>query len=144
MLSETRFETVPIAELRRMGIVIEQNAYPRNVLIVDSDRIITDTRVAILSRCGYAAYAAYDVESALEIARLCPPEIFVCDLAMPRMNGVALARKIRLLAPECKVILISDFNASSETLEAAANEGFGVNLNRPVHPAELATLLDSL
>jgi PleD family two-component response regulator len=67
VLRKMHFETVPLAEvpLARANSVDEQSVV---VMVVDDEKVIADTLVAILARSGYTAIAAYDGESALERA----------------------------------------------------------------------------
>jgi DNA-binding NtrC family response regulator len=87
---------------------------------VDDERVVADTLSAILDLHGYAVMTAYDPHSAFEMARLVPPELLITDMAMPRMNGIDLAIKIRLAAPDCEVIL---FSGHEVTVPLQANAG---------------------
>lgn len=145
MSCATRFPIISKIELVRMGLLMEPHPNPRAVLIVDSERILADTRAAILNGWGYAVFKAYDVKSALELARKIPPEILVSDLHLRGGDGLTLVKKIRSLAPACKVLLISGVNESNDLLREAQREGIELSLSiRPVHPPELLRLLDSL
>ena len=49
----------------------------------------------LLEEEGYAVRRAYDGMSALQEAAIAPPDLVLSDVAMPRMNGVALAQRLR-------------------------------------------------
>jgi len=60
------------------------------VLVVDDERVIADTLVAILKARGFSAFAAYDGNQGLEAARVLQPGVIISDLAMPKMNGLEM------------------------------------------------------
>jgi len=131
-------EIIPLADLPLSTMHIEESRYHPVVLVVDDEEIIADTRVAILASWGYAAMASYDAESALEIARVIPPEILITDVRLTGMNGVDLAIEIQSRVPDCKVILFSGQADSLNLLALARNAGHNFTLlQKPVHPAEL-------
>ena len=108
------------------------------ILVVDDEPIIADTIAKILEQQRFSALAAYDGETAIEIALLNPPQLVVSDVMMPGMNGIELGMKIRRMFPDCSVILSSGQSASSNLLMAALSAGnHFVFLEKPVHPKVL-------
>ncbi|MCC6314251.1 MAG: response regulator [Thermomicrobiales bacterium] len=67
----------------------------RTVLIVDDDRHIVGVLAALLEDEGYRVRRAYDGMSALQEAEVAPPDLVLSDVAMPKMNGLALAQRLR-------------------------------------------------
>ncbi len=55
---------------------------------------------------------------ALEEAASFTPDIVLTDVRMPRMDGVALARELRKLHPDCRIVFMSGY-ADREYLKAA-------------------------
>lgn len=138
MSSALSVETISLADLPLAASKIEESGHRPVVLVVDDEEIIADTRVAILAGWGYAAMASYDAETALEMARVIPPEILICDACLTGMNGVDLAIEIRSKVPDCKVILFSGQADSLNLLALTRNAGHNFTLlQKPVHPAEL-------
>src|SRR3954470_15444359 len=131
-----KFETVPVAELEARKLQPDQSPTVPVVLVVDDEPAIADTLVKILKRSGYAAEAAYDGKSALEMALLVPPELLLTDVAMPGMDGVELAIAIQRAVPDCKVLLLSGNAGIDNTAlgeHHTATSTFSV-LAKPVHP----------
>src|SRR3954465_11189791 len=102
-----KFETVPLAELEARKLQPDQSPTAPVVLVVDADPAEADSLVGLLKRAGYAAEAAYDGKTALEMGLLVPPELLLTDVAMPGMDGVELAIAVRKAVPDCKVLLLS-------------------------------------
>lgn len=67
----------------------------RTVLIVDDDRHIVELLAGLLEEEGYAVRRAYDGLSALQEAAIAPLDLVLSDVAMPRLNGIALAQRLR-------------------------------------------------
>ncbi len=116
------------------------------MLVVDDEQIIANTLVAILSAEGYTADAAYNGESAIEMARVLPPELLISDVVMPGMSGVSLAVSIVDSYPDCRVLSFSGQAATSDILADTRSLGHDFRvLGKPIHPqallAEAARLL---
>src|ERR1700741_1309162 len=116
MSSEMNFQTVPLAELASRGITAQTNQPEPVVLVVDDEDVIADTLVAILTQNHISAMAAYNGKSALEIARIVPPDLLLTDVVMPGMSGIDLAIAIRQSIPDCKVMLFSGQAATVDLL----------------------------
>lgn len=67
----------------------------RNVLIVDDDRHIVAMLASLLEDEGLVVRKAYDGLTAFQEAELSPPDLVLSDIAMPKMNGLALAQRLR-------------------------------------------------
>ncbi len=70
------------------------NQRPR-ILVADDDRLILMTLAEGLEVAGFEVLTARDGVEALEIAREERPELALLDIRMPRMDGVALAERLR-------------------------------------------------
>ena len=125
----------PNSEGHMAGTTNQQN--PR-VLVVDDERIISDSLAIILSKSGYDARAAYSGEMAIEMARNFCPDMLITDVLMPGISGIEAAIKVRELLPTCKVLLFSGQAATQNLLETASAQGHEFELfAKPVHPREL-------
>src|SRR5271154_2176338 len=135
MPGRLNFQTVPLAEIPKDVLLSKPQPV---VLIVDDERVIADTLAAILSCNGYAALTAYDGMSALETARVVPPQMVITDVYMPGMSGIDLAIAIRKGIPDCKVLLFSGQASTVDLLTATRNAGYDfAALTKPIHPTEL-------
>jgi len=111
---------------------------PRVILVVDDEKIIADTLSAILNKSGFAVMTAYDAKTALEFARVIPPELLITDVAMPGMNGIDLAIAVSQLIPDCKILLFSGQASTIDLLDSARHQGHHFNLlTKPIHPTDM-------
>ncbi|RYJ02207.1 MAG: PAS domain-containing sensor histidine kinase [Acetobacteraceae bacterium] len=113
------------------------------VLVEDEDPL---RRLAerVLTRAGHTVLPADSAEAALARLEAAPrPALLVSDVAMPGMDGVALARALRQRWPDLPVVLVSGY-AEAALQADLAGEGFHF-LAKPYAPAELlATLAEAL
>ena len=138
MHRKMNFQTVPLAQLALKGVTLQADQPRPVVLVVDDETVIADSLAAILRQNGIAAMTAYNGHSALEIARVVPPDLLLSDVAMPGMNGIDLAIAISQATPSCKVILFSGQAATVDLLSTARNAGYDfTTLAKPLHPTEL-------
>jgi CheY-like chemotaxis protein len=112
------------------------------ILVVDDERVIADTLAIILNQYGYEAYTGYDGIQAVERARSLSPDLMICDVIMPHMNGIEAAIHIRAFLPTCKILLFSGQAATADLLESARARGHEFEiLAKPVHPQDLLAKL---
>lgn len=78
------------------------------LLLVDDDPKVRAFAKALLSgeEVG-TVYEAPDGETAIEISYENHPLLVILDYQMPRMNGEAVARILRLISPGVRIILLS-------------------------------------
>lgn len=115
------------------------------VLVVDDEHVIADTLTAILEYQGFSATAAYNAQSALDMARSNPPALLITDVVMPGMTGVELAIALKKTVPHCKILLFSGQAATADLLSEARGEGHNFTvLSKPVHPTELLAKVSAM
>ncbi len=109
-----------------------------SILVVDDEKRIADTLALILASKGYAARAAYDGASGIEMCRELRPDLVISDVVMPGMNGIEMAIAIRRQFSNCRVLLFSGQAASADMPEQARTRGHSFELlAKPIHPEEL-------
>ena len=112
------------------------------VLVVDDNEDAAATMAILLKHCGHIAHLAGDGETALQQAPLLRPDMMFIDLAMPKLDGLAVARLLRKL-PECAgtpLIAVSGFVDSEHRAQATA-AGFDDFLAKPYPLSELLETL---
>jgi CheY-like chemotaxis protein len=115
----------------------------RRVLIVDDNRDGAETLAELIEMLGYDAEATYDGPSALAKIRANPPDIVLCDIGLPGMDGYQLAGILRAdRAKGMRLIAVSGY-AQPEDLKRSAEAGFDAHVAKPPDPAELKRLLSS-
>jgi two-component system cell cycle sensor histidine kinase/response regulator CckA len=108
------------------------------VLLVEDEMVLRRLAERLLERTGHALLLAESVEGALDLLEQAPaPGMLVSDIALPGMDGLELARRLRHRWPGLPVVLTSGYVGLREELAA---EGFQL-LAKPYTPAELLAAL---
>src|SRR5688572_21767404 len=78
------------------------------LLLVDDDAELRSFVRVLLSELDLGpVYEAPDGETAIEISYEHQPRLVVLDFEMPRMNGQAVARVLRLISPGARIVLLT-------------------------------------
>jgi len=72
----------------------------RRVLVVDDERVISDSLSLILSKSGFACKSAYNGEQAIDVARTILPDLIISDILMTGMTGIEAAITVREFLPD--------------------------------------------
>lgn len=116
-------------------------ATPR-VLVVDDEELVAKTLTAILNKSGFSARAICDGKSAVAEASEWRPDIFLCDVIMPEMDGIETAIRVREAAPSCRIFLISAQERQAARVAEQKAHGYDFEfILKPIHPLELIQLL---
>ena len=91
-----------------------------HVLIVDDDPSLLDMLAMALEDAGYAVSTAPDGEAGLAEIRSGEPDLAVCDINMPKLDGFSVCRKLR--AEENPIPLILLTSRDNEVDEALGLE----------------------
>ncbi|WP_022852990.1 PAS domain-containing hybrid sensor histidine kinase/response regulator [Thermodesulfatator atlanticus] len=84
-----------------------------NILVVEDDDLVREPIVELLRSSGYQVEAASDGLAALEVLTKKKFDLVISDLIMPKMGGEKLAKKIKELYPDTKIILASGYPEGS-------------------------------
>jgi DNA-binding response OmpR family regulator len=78
------------------------------ILVIDDDPWTREALAAILRRAGYrvTAAAAFDPELVVTADAL-SCQVAVVDFHLPTLNGLEVARRLKELQPECRIVMIS-------------------------------------
>lgn len=115
------------------------------VLVVDDERAIAHSLALILRNAGFSATAALGGESALEIAEEFRPDFLITDVAMPGMDGFALARAMVARYPKCRIFLFSGHAWATDYLRPYLDEGYPFAfIPKPIHPDDLIARLQAV
>jgi DNA-binding NarL/FixJ family response regulator len=79
---------------------------------------------------------AADGEEAVELAEREQPDVVLLDLQMPKLDGIGATRRIREVAPEARVVVLTAFS-DREGIIDAFDAGATGYLLKDAEPAEL-------
>jgi CheY-like chemotaxis protein len=78
------------------------------ILVIDDDRWTREALVSILRRAGYQVTTREGIDSKLEVGHFPQRyEVAVLDYHLPQLNGLEVARRLKRLQPDCRIVMIS-------------------------------------
>lgn len=110
------------------------------VLVVDDNEDTANSSSILLQLWGHDVRVAYSGEAALESVATFEPDVFLLDIALPRMSGFEMARRFRGRFPDALLVAVTGF-ADATYRVLGEQVGFDLYLVKPVNPSDLETLL---
>jgi CheY-like chemotaxis protein len=120
----------------------EASSNPLRILVVEDNPDTAESFTTLLGIWGHKALFALDAQAALSTADSFAPDVMICDLGLPGMDGYELARTIRR-QPALRgatLIALSGYGRDEDRTRSA-EAGFDHHL---VKPADLEAIADLL
>jgi CheY-like chemotaxis protein len=116
---------------------------PASVLIIENSMDVADSIARFLRvGAGHDVRVAYDGPSGIRMAVAELPDAVVCDIAMPRMDGLKVASELSELRPRPLLIAVTGY--AGEYPEATARAaGFDFYLVKPADPFVIEALIQN-
>ena len=114
----------------------------KTILLIDDDEICRAPAAELLRRSNWRVFEAEDGESGMQMAVLHRPDVILCDLLMPRVNGYQVCRAVRDHAElrNTKIIVVTgrDYAADRKSADEAGADAYLVK------PLEFTTLKETI
>jgi CheY-like chemotaxis protein/anti-sigma regulatory factor (Ser/Thr protein kinase) len=118
------------------------SAPKRRVLLIDDNADAAETLRDILESFGHEVTVALDGTSGIQRARETRPDVVICDLGLPDLNGYDVARALRQDAAlrSTRLIALSGYGYP-EDKQRSLGSGFELHFTRPAPLDELAAAI---
>jgi CheY-like chemotaxis protein len=115
-------DRVEPASVQKEKITISQGL--KTVLVAEDEEAVRELACEFLKSAGYNVLTASNGAEALALAESSRQDIhaLVTDLVMPRMRGSELARRLKTLQPQIKVIYVSGYLDYQQTANEFVEE----------------------
>jgi len=112
---------------------------PPRVLILDAEKVISDTLCMVLNQSGYQARPVYGHVEAVAVAREFEPDVFLAEMFNRwDFNGCETAAELRTFLPEVRVAICSGSATAAPIYEDFRRRGYDFDIfAKPVHPNDL-------
>lgn len=115
------------------------------VLVVDDDPQVLRLMRVNLELEGYDVVSAPDGEEALEAVLNERPDVVVCDVMMPGMDGLTVLRNLRSNPRTSKIpFVVVSAKAQRTDVKAALDMGADRYITKPFDPQELLDAVEHL
>jgi CheY-like chemotaxis protein len=112
------------------------------VLIIEDNHDTADSLQQLLDLCGYEVKVAYDGPGGVRAAQEWGPDVVLCDIGLPGLNGYGVAQALRQhrATSNARLIAITAYD-SEEARKRSHQVGFERHFVKPV---DLDVLLQAL
>ena len=115
------------------------------VLVIDDNRDAADMLTEVIRKLGHEALAAYEGREAIKQAAIHHPDMVLCDLKMPDMDGFNVASGIRRQPHGEHALLVALTGMTGEVVKRHAYAaGFDLFIIKPASIVSLQEVLDIL
>ena len=115
------------------------------VLVADDDEDILSLVALRFRRSGLEVILARDGEEALELIQTRAPDAAVLDIAMPKLTGLEVVRRVRdSEATKSMPIVLLTARAAEKDVELGIEAGADEYVTKPFSPQDLYTCVKSV
>lgn len=113
----------------------------RNILLVDDEEDIREVLAISLQDLGYRVTLAENGQKALDLFETRGFPIVLTDIKMPVMDGIELLKKIKAMAPDTEIIMITGHGDMDLAIESFRNQAVEF-ITKPVDVQSLEIALE--
>lgn len=112
---------------------------PARILVIEDHPVNLDLFVYLLEAAGYRTITAQDGRAGLTVARQERPDLIVCDILLPEVDGRDVARQLKA-DPELRAIplLAVTAHAMVGDRDDVLAAGFDGYMSKPIDPVTFA------
>ena len=114
------------------------------ILLIDDEKSIRNVLKDILQHEGYRIEEAADGEQGLQKLAAQPFDLVLCDIKMPKMDGLEVLQQIMQLQPDVPVIMISGHGTIETAVDAVKKGAFDFIAKPPDLNRLLITIRNAL
>jgi len=119
------------------------HGHGQKILVVDDEPALTSVLQKMLCRLDYQVTATTQAREAIRLIRenAAQFDLVITDLTMPEMDGLEVARQLRVIQPELLVILVSGYGAVVDD-DSLREAGICERLEKPLSYSDLAAVVE--
>jgi two-component system, OmpR family, KDP operon response regulator KdpE len=114
-----------------------------SILVVDDDPAFREGLSASLQSSGYSVDTARNAQQALDYVRERPVDVVLLDVNMPGINGVEACRRVRAVAPQTGIVMLT-VRDSEDDMVTALEAGADDYITKPFRFRELVARLHAV
>jgi two-component system response regulator HydG len=104
-----------------------------DILVVDDDDIVRESVSEALESAGHRVARANDGEAAISLFASRPFDVAICDVHMPRMDGLTLCRRLRRESPGTALVIMTSYGNVPDAV-ASLRGGVVDYVSKPFDP----------
>jgi two-component system, sensor histidine kinase and response regulator len=114
----------------------------KKILVIEDDESIRRSVGMMLRISGFEAFYAENGSIGLQMAQQSMPDVIICDIAMPVMDGYGFIQELRKSSATAKIpVIFLTAKASEEDIQKGTALGANAYLTKPIWPADLLKIV---
>tara|TARA_B110000305_G_C19418065_1_gene629166 strand:+ start:155 stop:1153 length:999 start_codon:yes stop_codon:yes gene_type:complete len=115
----------------------------RKILIIEDEKILRETLGDILEISGYSVVMAKDGEEGVEVFTNTSPDLVICDINMPKMDGFEVLKMLETLVPasEFPPFIFLSAKTEPQSIRDGMNLGAVDYITKPYSAPELLKVI---
>ncbi|MCX6841993.1 MAG: response regulator [candidate division WOR-3 bacterium] len=109
----------------------------KHILVVDDEAPIRLLLEKILQSAGYRVTSVADGRAAITAARENPPDLAICDLSMPGIDGFSVCSMLKRSTMSNAPVLVLSGRVTEKDVQAALKTGADAFIPKPVEREKL-------
>ena len=106
------------------------------ILLIEDDKLLSDSLQVLLERKGFSVEAVYDGEDGAAYAETGVYDLLILDVMMPKLNGYQVARQVRRERVTTPILMLTAKGETADRIEGL-NAGADYYLTKPFDNGEL-------
>ncbi|NJM11678.1 MAG: SpoIIE family protein phosphatase [Synechococcaceae cyanobacterium SM1_2_3] len=94
------------------------NTIPTKLLMIDDEQRVREILTAYLEDSGFQVIQASDGQTGIELCRRELPDLVLCDLRMPGMDGLQVLATVTREFPELPILVVSGMGGVGDAIQA--------------------------
>jgi len=89
-----------------------------HILVIEDDRVVRFNIVSYLEDSGFRVSEEDNGARGIEVVRATPPDLVLCDLRMPGLDGLEVLRVLHAEQPDLPLVVVSGTGVLGDAVEA--------------------------
>ena len=111
------------------------------IIVIDDDELIRQTLKLHLEEFKHEVFLAENALSGIQLVEKHHPNLILCDLRLPDLDGIETLENIKLIDESAQVILITAYDDISSTISAMQKGAFDY-IQKPLDISQLKIRID--
>lgn len=91
---------------------------PARILMIDDEQLVLEVLAAFLEDSGFEVLQALDGQTGIDLIRREQPDLVLCDLRLPGMDGLHVLATVARDYPELPILVVSGLGGMSDAIQA--------------------------
>jgi PAS domain S-box-containing protein len=146
-LGTTFTVTLPLIQFESFGVKRDTGEFAlakKRFLVIDDEKLVRYALSSLLEELGHEVFQAATAQQAFELATLHQFDLIFTDLAMPDIDGIATAQRVKAIQPRVKIVLMSGYSPDKVLERMRGTDCIDAPMSKPFRIDEVQAVIKTL